>query len=423
MIQPRNVLPSRTEANIRKVSDECQAIDSCDSIVKAILLLLVLKYRKEAAMQVRNYLVDGPADSSSATKSRGLERVLAECSEIVLCFRPMKRTFALRTSMLTLFAVGSSLMAQEKALPPTLVVVNQGDHDISLIDPAAGRQVATIGVEGITGHEAIVSPDGRTAYVPIYGDSGVGRAGTDGDKMVAIDLASRKITGTVKFDHGVRPHCVRYNPHDGLLYLTTELDQSITLVDPHSLKIVGTIPTGQPQSHMLVLSPDGRFGYTANVGPGTVSVLDLSARKTSAIIPISTNTQRISISNDGSMVFTADQTTPRLAVIDTAKNAIKTWITLPGIGYGTTPTPDGRWLLVALRTSHQVALVDLKTLNVTRTLEVPAIPTEILVRPDGRRAYVSCGGKAEVAVIDLNDWKLDRLIEAGKGADGLAWGQ
>ena len=29
-------------------------------------------------------------------------------------------------------------------------------------------------------------------------------------------------------------------------------------------------------SHMLVISSDGRHGYTANVGPGTVSVLDLN---------------------------------------------------------------------------------------------------------------------------------------------------
>ncbi len=335
----------------------------------------------------------------------------------------MKRTFALRTSVLILLGLALAVRAQEKVPPQTLVVVNQGDHDISLIDPVARRQVATVDVDGITGHEAVVSPDGRTAYVPIYGNAGVGRAGTDGNSMVAIDLASRKIIGTLKFGHGVRPHCVRYNLHDGLLYLTTELDQSITLVDPHTLKIVGTIPTGQPQSHMLVISPDGRFGYTANVGPGTVSVLDIAKRKTLTIVPISANTQRISVSNDGRMVFTADQTAPRLAVIDTTTNAIKTWIDLPSIGYGTTPTPDGRWLLVALRTNHQVAEVDLKTLKVARTLDVPTIPTEILVRPDGRVAYVSCSGKAQVAVIDLGHWKVEALIDAGKGADGLAWGK
>jgi DNA-binding beta-propeller fold protein YncE len=333
-----------------------------------------------------------------------LKTPVAEAGGRVLCFPAMVRKFVLRTSVLVGLFAGPALQSQVASPPPTLVVVNQGDHDISLIDPAAARQIATVDVDGVTGHEAVVSPDGLTAYVPIYGNAGVGKPGTDGNRVVAIDVASRKLIGTLTFDHGVRPHCIRYNPHDGRLYITTELDHSITIADPHTLKILGTIPTGQAESHMLVLSPDGRFGYTANVGP------------------ISKNTQRISISNDGRRVFTADQTAPRLAVIDTASNSVKTWITLPGIGYGTTPTPDGRWLLVALRTTNRIAMVDLKTLTVARTLDVPATPTEILVRPDGLVAYVSCTGKAQVAAIDLPHWRIEALINAGKGADGLAWG-
>ena len=61
---------------------------------------------------------------------------------------------------------------------------------------------------------------------------------------------------------------------------------------------------------MLAITHDGRRGYTANVGPGTVSVLDLEARKTLAVIPISGQTQRISLSADDRMAFTSrpDQT-------------------------------------------------------------------------------------------------------------------
>src|SRR6185312_8866768 len=219
---------------------------------------------------------------------------------------------------------------------------------------------------GITGHEVIASPDGRTAYVPIYGNSGVGKPGTDGTHMVVIDLAERKVVGNVDWGHGVRPHCPKFGPKDGLLYVTTELDQSVSIVDPGTLKIVGSIPTGQPESHMLAISHDGRRGYTANVGPGTVSVLDMKARKTLAIIPISHETQRISISPDDSMVFTSDQTKPQLAVIDTATNKVKAWIALPAVGYGTASTMDGRWLLVAMPSANKVAVVDLKNLKVAK---------------------------------------------------------
>ncbi len=151
---------------------------------------------------------------------------------------------------------------------------------------------------------------------------------------------------------------------NGLLYVTTELDNSITVIDPHTLKIVGSVSTGKSDSHMLAITHDGRRGYTANVRSGTVSVLDLKARRTTEVMPVSAQVQRISISIDDRMVFTADQTKPQLAVIDTATNKLKTWIPLQAPGYGTAPTPDGRWLVVALPSANKVAVVDLGSMKV-----------------------------------------------------------
>jgi YVTN family beta-propeller protein len=292
---------------------------------------------------------------------------------------------------------------------------------LGIVDPQAAQQIATVPESGITGHEVIASPDGRTAYVPIYGNSGVGKPGTDGTKIDVIDIASRKVTGTIDFGHAVRPHCPLIGPKDGMLYVTTELDKTISVIDPKTLKIVGSIPTGQPESHMLVIAPDGKRGYTANVGPGTVSVLDMENRKTLAVIPISGQTQRIAISTDGKLVFTSDQTKPQMAVIDTATNKITTWIPLPGFGYGSAPTPDGRWLVVAVPTAKKVAVIDLATLKVAHEIDVPASPQESLVRPDGQFAYVSCDASHKIAAIRTSDWTVEKLIDAGAGADGLAW--
>jgi DNA-binding beta-propeller fold protein YncE len=302
-----------------------------------------------------------------------------------------------------------------------LLVANKGDHTLGLIDPQAGRQVAIVDEAGVTGHEVIASPDGRTAYVPIYGDSGVGLPGSDGSKLVVVDLASRKVTGSIDFGRGVRPHCPMVGPKDGLLYVTTELDKSVTIIDPKTLKIVGSIPTTQPESHMLAITRDGRRGYTANVGPGTVSVLDMEGRKTIAVIPVAPKIQRIALSVDDRLVFTSDQTKPQLAVIDTATSKVKTWVQMPAQGYGAAPTPDGRWLVVALRTGNQVAVVDLKTMKVAHTVDVPAVPQEVLIPPDGKIAYVSCDASRKIAAIRISDWKVEKMIDAGAGADGLAW--
>jgi YVTN family beta-propeller protein len=304
-----------------------------------------------------------------------------------------------------------------------LLVANKGDHTLGIIDPDAGRQVAAVPVGGITGHEVIASPDGKIAYVPIYGDSGVGKPGTDGQTLTVIDVDDRQPTQTIDFGRPVRPHCAVFGPRNGLLYVTTELTNSIDVIDPHTLKIIGSIPTGQKESHMLAITHDGKRGYTANVGPGTVSVIGLEAKSVIAVIPISHDTQRISLSVDDHLAFTADQTKPQLAVIDAATNTLKTWVPLPALAYGTAATRDGRWLLVALPAAGQVGVVDLQSLKLVRTVDVPKSPQEVLVRPDNQVAYVSCHESRKVAAINLKTWQVDQIIEAGPMADGLAWAQ
>jgi DNA-binding beta-propeller fold protein YncE len=310
-----------------------------------------------------------------------------------------------------------------QAVKPALLVVNQGDANLSIVDPAAMKQVAAIaeGVPTMVGHEVATSPDGRLAYLPLYGDAGVGRPGSDGNKILVIDLASNKIVNQLEFPHGVRPHCILYDRTTNLLYVTTELDKAVAIIDPHTMKIVGSVPTGQEQSHMLAISHDGRHGYTANVGPGTLSVLDLKSRTLVTTIPIATTTQRISISNDDRLVFTSDQTKPQMAVIDSATNKIKQWVELPAPGYGSASTKDGRDLLITLPTTGELAVVDLSTMKTVRTVKIGPKPQEVLVRPDGLFAYVSCFNSNVVQVIDLKTWQIVHTIEVGQKADGMAW--
>jgi DNA-binding beta-propeller fold protein YncE len=329
--------------------------------------------------------------------------------------------------VVTLSAVAllSSLMWSQSDSKPAqnglLLVANKGDNSLGIIDPIAGRQIAEVAEGGVTGHEIAASPDGRLAYVPIYGNSGVGMPGTDGSNMVVIDIAARKIVGNVDFGKGVRPHLPMFGPKNGLLYVSTEINREISIIDPATLKIIGSVPTGQEQSHMFAITRDGRRAYTANVGPGTVSVLDLDVRRIIAIIPVSGQVQRISLSVDDKLAFTSDVTKPQMAVIDTAINKIKTWIPLPGLGYGSAPTPDGRWLVIVMPLIHQVGVIDLTTLKVARTIDLPVKPQEVLVTPDGGTAFVSIDQSAKVAVIKTSDWKVEKFIDAGKGVDGLAW--
>src|SRR5215467_12552647 len=114
------------------------------------------------------------------------------------------------------FVLGLSTVAHSpKAEPPGfLFVANQYDHTALLYDIQAKKVVSRIEV-GVNGHEVAVDSAGHFGYVPIYGNSGVGKPGTDGDRIDIIDLKEGKLAGSIPMGKPVRPHCARFGP-DGL---------------------------------------------------------------------------------------------------------------------------------------------------------------------------------------------------------------
>jgi YVTN family beta-propeller protein len=299
-----------------------------------------------------------------------------------------------------------------------LVVANQFEHTALLVDPESRREVAKI-VVGVNGHEVAVSKDGRFAYVPIYGNSGVGKPGTDGASIDVVDIHERKLAYTIDLGKPLRPHEPRIAPN-GQLYVTAELSQSLDAIDPVSRKVIAENPTGQPESHMFVITPDGTRAYTANVHAGTVSVVDLVHHSVITTIPVSKTVQRIAIQPDGRYVFTHDQVAPRIAVIDTTNNKVSGWIDLPESAYSSEPTSDGRWLISAGLKGHIFA-IDLNTRKLAKTFDAPTALGKVLVRPDGAFAYVSFLSAGKIEVLDLHSWQLQPSIDLTPGVDGMAW--
>src|SRR5215467_2749762 len=86
---------------------------------------------------------------------------------------------------------GLLLVASRSATPAG--GASQVEGFIQIIDPETNREVAKIAEgAGNIAHKVIVSPDGKTAFAPIYGIGGVGNQGTDGTKIFVYDLPTRK---------------------------------------------------------------------------------------------------------------------------------------------------------------------------------------------------------------------------------------
>jgi YVTN family beta-propeller protein len=314
-----------------------------------------------------------------------------------------------------------------------------GEGYITLVDPASGEILKKIPDGGITAHEVVASKDGRLAFAPIYGNGVVGGPGTDGSIVSVLDLVAGKVAGTIDFGHGVRPHFAVWGP-DGLIYVTIELEQAVSIIDPQTLKVVGSIPTGQINSHNVIVSHDGRRAYTSNVYPGTVSVLDVKARKLITVISVAPpepdlktaiaqkrwGVQRIGISPDDKTVLTCAWSKSEVIAIDTATNTVRATVPVASGCYGAVVTPDGKWALAPMAPARQMAVIDTKTMKLVRNVDLPAMPQEILVRPDGGEVYISCRAedpkdKESVAFVRTADWTVERTVATGYFPDGLSW--
>src|SRR5260370_40416190 len=90
--------------------------------------------------------------------------------------------------LVSMMLLTSAVLWVAKPAPPAdglLGVTNQKEHTLLVIDPDNRRELAKIVVGG-NGHEDMGSKAGRFAYVPISGDAGVGRPGTDGSTIDTV---------------------------------------------------------------------------------------------------------------------------------------------------------------------------------------------------------------------------------------------
>ena len=301
-----------------------------------------------------------------------------------------------------------------------LLVVCKDDRTLEVFDLETAEPAGAVIASGVTPHEVVATEDGRLAYLPVYGDAPVGSPGSDGRRVDIVDLLTFQRAGEIRLAFPSRPHQSSLLGTDRII-VSTELDESITVIDRRTRRVVTRLPTGQAESHTFAVSVDGCRIVTANVGPGSVSVIDVPSRTLLGVVEVAVQVNRICLEPHGRFAYTADQGSPRIAVIDTELVEHVAWIALPSVGFGTAVTASGSHLVVALRNASEVAVVDLRSGEVVHRIATPDHPQAIVLHPDGVRAYSACDADDCAVEVDIRTGRLLRRIETGRKPDGIAW--
>jgi YVTN family beta-propeller protein len=138
------------------------------------------------------------------------------------------------------------------------------------------------------------------------------------------------------------------------------------------------VPVGHGSEGFDVSQGNKNEAWVANAGDGTISIIDIDAKKVTAT----------------------------LAANVPGANRLKF-------------TPDGKLVLVSA--GPDLVILDAATHQVIKRLTTGHDSGGVLIQPDGLRAYESCCSDNYVAVIDLKALEVVGHINAGGGPDGLAW--
>jgi YVTN family beta-propeller protein len=142
---------------------------------------------------------------------------------------------------------------------------------------------------------------------------------------------------------------------------------------------VTTIPVGAG-AEGYDLSPDGRELWVANAQAGTVSVIDVAAKKVSET----------------------------LTVAFRSANRLKF-------------TPDGKYVFISDLGGTDVIVMDAATRKEVKRVNVGGGAAGIQMSADGARAFAAVGSRNGVAIIDVKTLQVSGFIATGPGPDGLAW--
>jgi len=305
-----------------------------------------------------------------------------------------------------------------------LIMIDKLGGFVRFFDPASLKELSSFAIPDGPPHELAISPDHETAYIPIYGDGVYGWNSHPGHVIAIVDLASKKMTGTIDISPYIAPHGLQVDAN-GVLYATCDLSRKFLVIDPKTRAITAAIDT-EGTGHWIAVLPDGSKAYVANKNDRPfVSVIDIKARKMTGKVSMPNGTQGITVSPDEKSVLAVDYKDPKFFVIDTKTDQVVDTVAVEKNARGpfrVKYSPDGLKLVTCDDQQGLANIISTKNLHgAQQVVTVGKTPFGIAFSADSKTALVSNHGDGTISVIDLTTSKVVNTFKAGTGIETLSY--
>jgi YVTN family beta-propeller protein len=305
-----------------------------------------------------------------------------------------------------------------------LIMIDKLGGFVRFFDPVSLKELSSFAIPDGPPHELAISPDHQTAYIPIYGDGVYGRNPHPGHMIAIVDLASKKMTGSIDVSPYIAPHGLQVDAK-GTLYATCDLSRKFLIIDPKTRTITAAIDT-EGTGHWIAVLPDGSKAYVANKNDRPfVSVIDIKAHKMTGKVPMPNGTQGITVSPDGTRVLAVDYKDPKFVVIDTKTDQVIDTVAIEKNMRGPFRikySPNGLKLVTCDDQEGLANILSTRDLHgPQQVLTVGKTPFGIAFSADSKTALVSNHGDGTISVIDLPNSKVVKTFKAGTGIETLSY--
>jgi YVTN family beta-propeller protein len=162
------------------------------------------------------------------------------------------------------------------------------------------------------------------------------------------------------------------------IYTADQVSNTITVIDPSTNEVLGTLPLGEARLDALFAPV-----YYREI-----------------------NTHGLGFAPDGRTLAAINVTTNSAVVINSADNSVRDTFYLGRAPHEGFISPNGRELWVAVRGQDYVSVVDLEQGTETHRITTALGPSQVIFSPDGRFAYVNHARVAELVAIDVASYQV-----------------
>jgi YVTN family beta-propeller protein len=278
-------------------------------------------------------------------------------------------------------------------------ITNPGTRTVTVLNTATDKVSGTISIPQGPPQAVSFSPDGRTAYVSVYGSHTAAQ-------IVFIDTATEKVTAAVPVNNH-EPGPSETSP-DGLsLYVPNHNmaqggagDNVLDVINLATKKVIDSIQV-KANPHWAVADNKNGLLYVSNHMSALVTVLDAKTNQIITTIPTGETPHSEALSPDASRLAVTSYSGNAVFLINTATDKQIKQITVGKEPLDVTYSPDGRYLFTVNNLDNTVTVID--TANNLVVAEIPTgkAPTSISVPTNGRQAYVTDENSGSIEILNL----------------------